>query len=515
MSDAQEWSLSRVSGILRRRRRVLAWTAVATMAAVAAFVIGLPNVYRASATLIVQGQVPDVVVQAPTQAVIEGRLQTIKQEALSRARLTDLLTRFDLYGVSSGRTRLDAALMRLQHDIRVEPTSTDPTGNSGPQTIAFRVSYIGTNPQTSADVANALAAFFVAQNDQMRAAQASRAVESLGAQVAETRARLEGQEARLRAYSAKNLGALPQQTEANLAAINRLDAQMRLNDTEESKLIERRQSLQHDLAALDTQVPAENDTTPQAQLGRLERELADARMKFGDTYPDVKAARDRLEAFRRAMPAMVAAAGPAGQTRRAVLQSALKEVESRLNEIGSDDRAAQAQINQYQSRVERAPASAPAFDGLVRDYQATRDVLDGLQKRYAEAQLADRVESRADTQEFRLLDVALPPAATAGPSRLLLCLLGIVGGIVLGLAAAMGVDATDTSFHSVDDLRHYTIVPVLASIPLMEEPVSVWHRTRVMAEAAAAILVIGGIAEGAFLLARQSDQVSRLLSRVM
>jgi polysaccharide chain length determinant protein (PEP-CTERM system associated) len=518
MTDARAASTLGRLEALNRRRGLFLWTTLGALVAAGAFVVGLPAVYRASALLLVRGAVPGVSAPEGLQAGIDNRLQTIKQEAFGRRRLSDLIDRFDLYGVSRGRMSRDRALERLQHDIRVEPTSTAQGLGGASQTLAFSVSYVGSSPAVAADVANALASFFVGQNDRMREAQASRVTDVLGAQLAETRRRLDGQEEKVRAYSSRNLGALPQQFEANLSAINRLDAQLRMRDGEQSKLIERRQSLKNDLATLAVQPPPEADDSPQAQVARLEHDLADLRMRFGETYPDVKAAKTKLANLRQEIASgRVRSRSPeaAGPSRRAVLQQALAEVEAQLHEIETEDARIKSQIADYQGRVESAPARAPAFDGLVRDYQATRDEYDGLQKRYNEAQLAARAERGDDTQEFRVLDAAVPPTIPAGPTRAVLFGLGVVIALLCGAGVVVAAEHLDTSFHSVDDLRQFTRVPVLASIPEIRTPAGTMRRLRVAVATSAALVAIAALAEGAFLMARSSDQVARLLSRVM
>src|SRR5262245_59726625 len=142
MADVQVWSMSKLMKLVSRRRRLFVWTMLATCVADVAFVLGLPDVYRSSATLLDYGPLPEMADQSAVAAGMDGRLQIIKQQALSRARLTDLLKQFDLYGYSSGQMNLEPALARLQRDLRVEPT-TDQNAPQGSQTIAFRVSYLG------------------------------------------------------------------------------------------------------------------------------------------------------------------------------------------------------------------------------------------------------------------------------------------------------------------------------------------------------------------------------------
>jgi len=149
--------------ILRRRRRVALFAGLLVVAGGASFALGLPALYQASATILVQGAMRQSVADQPAAGEIDARLQAIKQEALSRARLTDLITRFNLYPRLRNGSSLEPALDQIQRDIRVENTSSEAI-NGQTSTIAFKLTYVGNDAQTTADVTNALASFYVAQN---------------------------------------------------------------------------------------------------------------------------------------------------------------------------------------------------------------------------------------------------------------------------------------------------------------------------------------------------------------
>jgi polysaccharide chain length determinant protein (PEP-CTERM system associated) len=504
--------------VLRRRRQVVFWVALALVVLGEAFVLGLPSLYRASATLLVQGQVPEAFVQQLVQGEINTRLQAIKQEALSRARLTELLSRFDLYGVSQGQTTPEVALARLQRDIKVEPTSTEQNPNGRAETISFRVSYVGASPQTAADVTNALASFWVAQNDQMRAQQASHATDVLSAQLADTRAKLEEQQKRVQVYTSRHTGGLPQQMEANLSAMNRLDGQMRINGEEQMRLLERRQNIQNELSQLDLRPPPApaDPNSPDGRLAAAQKELADMRAKgWQPTHPDMKAQLQQVETLKREVAAAPPKPAPSGPSPRATLEQSLNEVNGQLKKIASDNTTLSSQIGAYQSRVESAPAREPEFDSLLRDYQSTRDRLDSLQKRYDEAQLSERAERGRDTTEFKILDAAVPPQGPTGPAKVLLVggvlLFALIAGVVVGLIA----DRADTSFHSLDDLRQFTAVPILACIPeIASRQGRAQRKVRFAVVTAVSIVALAVLAGAAYRLAGHSDQIVRLLSRV-
>src|SRR5260221_54274 len=119
-----------------RRRQGLAWAVgLGTLAIVAPFVVGLPSLYRASATVLVEGQAPDALVQSTVNGEIDQRLQAIKQEALSRARLTELIERFNLYPKVRATMPIEVVLDRLQRDIKIEITNADQA-NSRPTAVA-------------------------------------------------------------------------------------------------------------------------------------------------------------------------------------------------------------------------------------------------------------------------------------------------------------------------------------------------------------------------------------------
>jgi polysaccharide chain length determinant protein (PEP-CTERM system associated) len=499
--------------ILSRRRKAVAVTALFVCAVCASFVLGLPPLYRASATILVQGAGRQPSNDVASGGDVNARLQAIKQEALSRARLTDLITRFNLYPNLRRDGSLDAAMDQLQRDIRVENTSTEPV-NGQVSTIAFRLTYVGNDAATTANVTNALASFYVAQNDRIRTQQASRSAESLKAQMDETKARLDAQEGRVRAYTAQNMGALPQQADANLASLSRLTEEMRSNSEEQIRLMERRQSLQNQMADLDVKPPAD-PTTPSARLEAAKKQLNVLLQGATEQNPDVKALKRDIAALTVQVKNDASAPTAPAPSPQGTITANLKETDGQIAKLTEANKALRSSVDSYEQRVESAPARGPEFEMLMRDYQATRDLYDVAQKRYNDAQLAVRAEAVDTGEEFRVLDSAIVPTVSAGPNRLHLLALALVIAIVAGFVAGLVADHVDSSFHSIDDLRAFTRIPVLTSIPPIRTTRDAWStrgRVGVVTLVAATILV--GITVQAFVLGHHSEEIARLLLRM-
>src|SRR6185295_7222019 len=109
---------------------------------------------------------------------LESRLHVIKQEIMSRLRLTNLIARFDLYPDLRRQIPMDGVLDQMRHDIDIELTGPEQ-GSGRKTTVSFKLSYTGANDKTVADVTNELANFYVSQNDTMRSQEATKATEFL------------------------------------------------------------------------------------------------------------------------------------------------------------------------------------------------------------------------------------------------------------------------------------------------------------------------------------------------
>src|SRR5438552_2611371 len=88
--------------MLSRRKYTALITLVAIASVLTCFILGLPPLYRSTATVMVEGQLAEPFSQEPT-ADIDNRLQIIKQQGFSRAHLTELLDDFHLYPTLRGR----------------------------------------------------------------------------------------------------------------------------------------------------------------------------------------------------------------------------------------------------------------------------------------------------------------------------------------------------------------------------------------------------------------------------
>lgn len=517
------------------RRKWLAILAfVAPVSAGVSLIAFLPDLYRSTATVLVdRQQIPEAFVRSTVTSAVETRLHTISQEALSRSRLEALITRFGLYPDLRKRVSFEGVIGRMRGDIKLQVKSVDVRGEHE-ATVAFTISYQGSDPTTVALVANAVASFYIEENLKARERQAAGTAEFLKAQLEEKKKQLDDQEQRVSEFKRRHLGELPQQMEANLATLEHLHAQLRLNADSQTRAAERRQALSSQLAEADSLLsqtsvapggPAAPPEPSEARLARLKQELTRLRSQFSEKYPDVVLLAAEVTALEREIadansrdlkadeqPVAPPTASPTPYVLR--LREALSEAETDITVLKREERRLREGIATYQARVENVPRREQEFRELSRNYDSTRELYQSLLKRYEEAQLAESMEQRQKGEQFRLLDPAVPNPGPAAPNRLRLLMMALMGSLGLAVGTVVLAEQIDTSFHTVDDLRAFSAVPVLVSIPRIVTRTDLRRRQWRMRLAASAtfiglVLIVGG----AYFVANGNEQLVSLLGR--
>ena len=112
------------------------------------------------------------------------------------------------------------------------------------------------------------------------------------------------------------------------------------------------------------------------------------------------------------------------------------------------------------------------------------------------AKLPQRRRTWKSTRPARIsrLDPASLPEAPAEPNRLAIAGVGTLLGLVAGIMLAGGREVKNTTLKNLKDIRAYTNLPVLSSIPLLENALLVRKKRRLFWLAWSSAIIIGSIA---------------------
>jgi succinoglycan biosynthesis transport protein ExoP len=515
-SEHQNPGLDRLVGMWNRRKWPAILIAVTAFTATASIVLFLPDVYRSTVSVLVESQqVPQDFVKSTVTAVAERRVQTITQSILSRERLDSLIKRFGLYENLRGSSSPEDLIQRMRGDISVDVKRTEQRGPDS-AAIAFTISYSSGDPDTAATVANTLASYFIEEDLRSRERQAGSTAEFLRSQLDEIQKKIDAQEIEVSQFKESHLGELPEQRDANLTTLERLNTELMLSGEKQIRVREQKAILDRQLANVDS-----NSQRPDAaaeKIARLSNELADLRRRYSDKYPDVVYLREEIARLQKNLTDPVqATAETAGMPDPYVLQlqQGVKSAEAELRVLAAEEANIHKSISVYQGRVENAPRREQQFQELSRDYSTTKEVYASLLKRYEEAKIAESMEYRQKGEQFRVLDAAVPLRTAAAPRRAWLVFVSLGFALGLGAATIFVSEMLDRSFHSLDELRSFSRVPVLACIPQIvtkgDARASRLRFSRVMVSMAVALT---GIIVSSYILSHENHELVALVAKL-
>ena len=456
-------NIASLSAIWSRRKYLALGVLAATLAAALTVALAMPGIYRSTATVLVAR--PEMTLPNNRTALsgeLEARLNRIGEEVLSRSRLEDLLNRYDFYGPHT-RDDMEQSVNRFRRDVKVDMKGIDPVQGRG-TTIAFAITVRGRDPKMVADVANELANVYVSENSTIRERRAAEAVQDVKREVDEAQARLDQQDRRTNEFKRRNMGQLPEQVAANLAMLERLNAQLALNNHNQVVALERRTAMRPtgDGGGMPASSPEE---ALEMRLNQLNFDLVRLKRTYSDKYPDVIQTKQEIETVKKQLAELSPSQTKSSSSKTGTTSPSTQPIDSQLAALKAEDQRLRQMIAAYQSRVEMAPEREQELQELSRDYRASREIYEVALKRYHEAQAAVDVERRRAREEFQVIETAFPAREPAAPNRGKLALLGVALACAVTAGVVMLAEQLDTSFHGVDDLRAFSKLPVLVTIP--------------------------------------------------
>jgi polysaccharide chain length determinant protein (PEP-CTERM system associated) len=518
--------------VWRRRRWLVIFISALVFTAVTSVAVFLPEIYESMATILVERQqVPEAFVQATVTSGIDLRLQTITQQVLSRSRLEGLINRFGLYADVLQRVSLEEVIETMRKDIVIEQKGKQQNRGKDDPAVAFTISYKGRNPQQVAQVTNTIASFYIDENLKVREQQAAGTAQFLGAQLTEVKQKLEEQEKRLSHFKERYMGELPEQLSANLAVLERLNAQLRLNNEKLARTTEQRAALGQQLAELEglkspskTRVAVLPDAQPEPNVPRLEKlqqDLASLRARYHENYPDIiwlKSVIASLEQQPTAPNSLKKSAQDTESPLNPYVHQLKKEfgtLDAEIKALRIEEQNLLSSIHLYQQRVESTPRRDQELQLLLRDYDTAKSRYQSLLKRDEEAKLAESLEQRQKGEQFRLLEAALPGKKPVEPKRGKLILTGLVVALGLAGGTVILIEQLHPSFHTASALEAFTQVPVLVSLPYIITKADTRRRRWWFGVTAlSTILSLGLIVSFSYVAIKQPAQLASLYTQL-
>jgi succinoglycan biosynthesis transport protein ExoP len=519
---------------LKRRKWLILLPILTMTMAIGYIVYKLPSVYESKTLLTVRApQISEKVVQSLTDEDLSQRLQTINTEVLSRNSLEPMVAKYELFKLEKD-AGMDTALIieKMYKNVTVEVEKSEDER----KVASFSIKYRDRSPEAARNVAAELASKYVNAQILQSTQNAETTREFLDQRVAESKKLLDDKDKERLEIMMKNVDILPEAVQGLIAQRDGLQHREETISKDKETLIIERGRLNDSIRALNSQsrliedfgekdmqdatrqASRIEDTPAYASLinkrAELKGQLDNLLKKFKPAHPDVEAKTNEIKRVDEEIAELSKntdkRVSDANKTssRKAELQkqnitierqkaeSQIAMIEQQLTMKDEELRQNTAQIAAIDEKINASPNVKVALEGINTQYQSAKLTYDELLKKKNDASLQVDRESNAQGETVRVVDAANLPQSPVAPKRTLLTALGALIGLVIGLLLAAAFEIPRLfKIQNIEDAKHYTGLPVLASVPpLLSYNEKAWkarsHWMKVMMGTAAAITAI-------------------------
>jgi succinoglycan biosynthesis transport protein ExoP len=471
-----------------------------------------PDTYESEATVqVVAPQVPERFVPSNVNSEMSQRINQMAQTVQSRANLINIIQTNNLYRSDLQHKPLEDVIEGMRRDIKISQVENLQQGGRQPIS-AFRISFQYSNRMLAQKVTQELVRGFIDENIRALSSQSTATTEFLKDQWEAAKKNLDDLENRLTQFRLDNSGRLPEQLQSNLATMRTLEQQLAGTNEAVNRIGQEKLLLESQLRVYRDQLQALTQSADQPlsaaakneRLIQLEREIVNQetaisslKERYKETHPDVKAAEAQLAMLTRRRDALLKEdqqKNPDAAPKRidipktrgarelevsiAALQSQIQAKNMELDERAKAQKQIVTMINQYNQRIQSSPLMEKTYSQLTRDYDLAKSRYDELNAKKSQSEIATSLENRGQGERLQLLDPASLPETPVKPKRMVIVGAGTAIGMLLGIFIGGAREMKDTSIKNLKDARAYTSLPVLGTVPLLENDLVVRRKRR-------------------------------------
>jgi polysaccharide chain length determinant protein (PEP-CTERM system associated) len=476
-----------------------------------------PDTFISSAIIrVVPAQVPERFVPSNVNAELGQLINSMTQQILSRGTLTNLIQTYNLYPNDRKSRPMEDIIEDMRRDVRVSAVRslTRQVGRELSTISAFEVGFSYSERILAQRVTADLVTRYIDENIRARASQSVLTTQFLRDQWESAKREYETSEQKLSDFRARNAGRLPEHVSMNLQKLNALENRLVSVGASVSRAGNDKLLLESQFQTLKAQLtyiaaPSEEVTFAAGRserLVRLEQQIVNSEMivnalrdRYTETHPDVQRAKSDLALLEASRKSLISEeqAKPEAKSRtiRRVSPTAAKEAqeieaalqrtqsliqikEIEIQDLGKERIAVEREITGARQALQASPVSDTEYATLMQERNSARQKYDELTVKKGQSELATDLENRRQGEMLELLDPASLPQTPAAPKRWMIIVVGTCIGLALGLTVAGAREVRDTSLKNLKDVRAYTQLTVLASVPLLENDFVVRRRRR-------------------------------------
>ncbi len=439
MSNQTVISIAPYWDVVHRHRTSFWLTMVVGLLITAVAVIWVPKQY--TSTVVLEVRQPDIQANLITSSQsspnpslsLEARLDSLSQETVTGDHLKQLIAKYGLYrhhGVlmpGAVHQMANAISITIPDSLLQTITPTRWLKSLPPDVVQVSFQYY--HPEVARAVASELGEIMITDDRKQREEEAAETVRLLTSELADTGAKLNASQQKIRSLKEKYRGSLPQDLETNVRAVEALEVQLDKAQQEEN---------QPDAHYVTTS-SGQKLVTPQAELAALQTKLLSLRTRYSDEYPEVIETKREIETTQNELASQKDLANSATDAAAANPNPA----------VG----ALQQQIADYQHLIESTPKHEEELAAVDRDYSILSGHYHDLTNSLFEARATQEVFETGQGERLRVLQAASLPTQPSYPNDLAMAGGGLGITLFIALAIPFGLFISDTSLKDSEDIK--------------------------------------------------------------
>jgi polysaccharide chain length determinant protein (PEP-CTERM system associated) len=486
--------LGEYANILRKRKWLILLPTLAIGLAISYVVYRLPDVYESVTLIVVKpSTLPNSVVPTISEETLTRELTSISQVVTSRSSLQPLMEKYDLYRDERLRGEpMELLIDQMRKQIKVEVNTSRHEITNG-----FNITYRGRDPKSTQIVAAELASKYIDEQTKGTINAGTSAKQFIEEQVRAAKEELDTIDTQRLTYLQQNMNNLPSQSQALVGRLTGLHEGQKALIAEQGRQRDLGAAYRSQLADItksyeqEIVLAAENTTDPKttqawAELVRRRSELEAAQQnllaQYKPKHPDVLSNQMQIASVKREQEQMIEDWKTRIEERRQKLTKLsdprLLTLKTQIAMVDSDADRTQKLLNETNSqiadltaRINAIPNAEVGLEAIDRDYQTKKLNYDNLLAQQQKIVVGADAAKDQQGGGIQVVDPANLPERPVAPKRFALTVGGFGVGLMLGLLLAFLFELRRLfTIQTTEDAKHYTGLPVLASIPELLTP---------------------------------------------
>lgn len=462
-----ESSIKQLKGylpIFYARRTVFIVLTVTVAALLVAGTFFIPKKYEAKSSVFIEKNVIDSLMKGLTVSPsMSDRIRVLRYQMLSRDMVLRVLKKLG----ADAKVKTPEELQSLVQMCQLT-TSINVRGDD-----LFFVSIVHKDPVFAKNFINTLVTTYVEENISEKREESYGANRFLSEQLDIYKQKLDVIEDEITSYRQK-AGIFSNDSEASLMEeIQANEQELKLLNIKKNELLATSNTINQQLKRMQRNA-AQGGVTTVGALSRVEALQArvdELLLVYHEEYPTIVKLREQIAEMKKRQGAggggsVQSAFNPVEDPVFVDLKVRLNSSQSEINALIARERELSAAIASNKALLQNFPQDKKALTDMERERNMVQDVYQKLLDRVGISEVSKQMEVSDKSTTFRIVDPAILPTSPVGTKRIILMVLGLLGGLGAGIGGVLLLEKFDDTIKSPDLIKDLGVV-VLAEIPLM------------------------------------------------